>query len=891
MEQKSGTSSSTSINSLSTEEIPQKTSVFWLQIRILMWKQYIVFTRGLKSTFFQIGTPILICIFLVTLQWYATYAFTNNLEKVPSVVNIDKIPKCFGKNCITVGIGFTNPNKTELSQYVINYIAERNSFILGKDVKVIGETYNEMMTFIKNNPNVTQTAILFCTGEFELPTNPLYNGSFNCLRDAPGWDIPMYSIIINSTLTPFLFLGGFNQGEPIDYTSLAVKLAVDAGILSYYKKNSTEQISVEIQSFPRPMDRYLNGFDIVSKVGVFYFYIPPMVTFVVILIELVREKEHKLRNGLAIIGMRSSTYWITWYITGLIFTLIVTNSLILCSYICSFSVFINTPYLIMVVLFTFFSLSMISIAFLLSTIIKTTKSAYTISYAFILIGFVFQNILSDIKLIYLLYSDEIPWWGITARLFMTLYPPFNFSKAFGDINLVAGARYSGALGHWVADNKYTWDDFTRTIYTQIGDYKSVVPSTAYSIVLIIANITSILIITWYLDHVLDSNRGSPDPWHFPFSLNYWKSVVPQLKMLNQLKTKKKEKIPFGEIQQTPEPYVILSEMNNLEKTQGVCIKNLGKVYSETKYFKNVNEIHALKNYSLSMDSKELLTILGHNGAGKSTLISILTGISKPSYGEAFIFGYDISTQMDEIRKILGVCPQHDILWNELTPMEHLILFGRIKELSYKDASDQAEKILAQVNLSHVKNKLAGTFSGGMKRRLSVALACIGNPKIIILDEPTTGMDPINRRNAWKLIRRMKEGKAMILTTHSMEEADVLSDRVCVMVDGELKCIGTSLNLKNSYGDGYRISIITNYPQELTQVLLDELPDLKVIDSSAGSLVIGIPLDKVDQIQHFFSSLEASETGPQSKINQLVSDWGLSNTTLEEVFIKITGKKK
>ena len=211
-------------------------------------------------------------------------------------------------------------------------------------------------------------------------------------------------------------------------------------------------------------------------------------------------------------------------------------------------------------------------------------------------------------------------------------------------------------------------------------------------------------------------------------------------------------------------------------------------------------------------------------------------------------------------------------------------------MPYAQALEEAEHKLARVKLLDFKDKLVGTFSGGMKRRLSVALSSVGNPKIIILDEPTTGMDPINRRNAWKLIQEMREGRVVILTTHSMEEADVLSDNVCVIVDGQLKCKETSLNLKNSYGDGHRISIITKFPNELIELIRQEFPDAKLIDSSGGSLVIAIPLDCVQQIELFFRTMEGLENGPCGRIKELVDNWGLSNTTLEEVFMRVTGKK-
>lgn len=135
------------------------------------------------------------------------------------------------------------------------------------------------------------------------------------------------------------------------------------------------------------------------------------------------------------------------------------------------------------------------------------------------------------------------------------------------------------------------------------------------------------------------------------------------------------------------------------------------------------------------------------------------------------------------------------------------MFSRIKGVASDMIEEESLQLLKRVGLEDVKNAQVGSFSGGMKRRLSVAISVIGNPKIIFSDEPTTGMDPVSRRDVWSLIQDLKRDKTIILTTHAMEEADALADRIAVVVDGKLKCIGTPLNLKNTYGEGYIINMI------------------------------------------------------------------------------------
>jgi ABC-type multidrug transport system ATPase subunit len=248
-----------------------------------------------------------------------------------------------------------------------------------------------------------------------------------------------------------------------------------------------------------------------------------------------------------------------------------------------------------------------------------------------------------------------------------------------------------------------------------------------------------------------------------------------------------------------------------------------------------------------------------------------------------MYNYDITQpkDMDSIRQIMGVCPQFDILWNELTAAEHLYIFARLKgnkifnKTRHLDAycylfydcqcliysiglpayqvPAEIDKRLSEVNLTSVKYAQAGTFSGGMKRRLSMAVAFIGDPKVVFLDEPTTGMDPKNRRHVWELIQKMKKGRVVILTTHAMEEADALSDRIAVVSHGSLKCIGTGLYLKNKYGDGYRLSIVVEKDdvEFMRNEIVRLIPSGKILDWSGGSILVGVPLISVEELKTFF----------------------------------------
>ena len=199
-----------------------------------------------------------------------------------------------------------------------------------------------------------------------------------------------------------------------------------------------------------PKNRYLQGYNVVTDSGAFYFFIPPMVIFVVMLIEVVREKEYRLRHGLCMMGMSHRAYWHSWIISSLVFILIGSNSLIVSGLLCQFDFFLHTPYLILLMLFGLFTLAMIALAFMMATLLTTTKAAYTTSYAFILLGLVLQLFLSDVTILYLFYARGVPTWVVVVRYLLMLYPPFNFSKAFGDIARKSSAHYSSWEHLWVS---------------------------------------------------------------------------------------------------------------------------------------------------------------------------------------------------------------------------------------------------------------------------------------------------------------------------------------------------------------------------------------------------------------------------------------------------------
>ncbi|XAR50076.1 Sulfate-transporting ATPase [Bertholletia excelsa] len=315
-------------------------------------------------------------------------------------------------------------------------------------------------------------------------------------------------------------------------------------------------------------------------------------------------------------------------------------------------------------------------------------------------------------------------------------------------------------------------------------------------------------------------------------------------------------------------------------SHAIVCDNLKKVYPRRD---GNPEKFAVRGMSLALPRGECFGMLGPNGAGKTSFINMMIGLVKPSSGTAYVEGLDIRSQMDEVYTSMGVCPQHDLLWETLTGREHLLFYGRLKNLRGSALTRAVEESLKSVNLFQggVPDKQAGKYSGGMKRRLSVAISLIGDPIVVYMDEPSTGLDPASRNSLWNAVKHAKQNRAIILTTHSMEEAEHLCDRVGIFVDGSLQCIGNPKELKARYGGSYvfTMTVSSNHDQEIENLVHRLSPNANKIYHLSGTQKFELPKHEV-RIADVFQAVE------HAKSKFPVQAWGLADTTLEDVFIKV-----
>ncbi|KAK9882104.1 hypothetical protein WA026_018947 [Henosepilachna vigintioctopunctata] len=259
------------------------------------------------------------------------------------------------------------------------------------------------------------------------------------------------------------------------------------------------------------------------------------------------------------------------------------------------------------------------------------------------------------------------------------------------------------------------------------------------------------------------------------------------------------------------------------------------------------------------------------------------GMFPPTNGTAIINGFDIRTEMSGVRSSLGLCPQHNILFDELTVSEHLYFYSKLKGKRNQDIQSETRKYLNLLELAPKANCKSSTLSGGMKRKLCVGIALCGNSKVVMLDEPSAGMDPSARRALWELIQSEKQGRTILLTTHFMDEADLLGDRIAIMAGGRLKCCGSSFFLKKKYGAGYNLIMEKSErcsTESVKNLLRKYIPYIEIHSNVGSELSFLLPEENISEFENMFKDLE------KNHVSLGINSFGVSLTTLEEVFMKV-----
>lgn len=626
---------------------------------------------------------------------------------------------------------------------------------------------------------------------------------------------------------------------------------LEKGIIEF-KTNKSQDFGVLAQMTPYPcyiQDKFLLD---ISKCLPLFMVISWIYTVSTLVKDIVYEKEKRLKEFMQIMGLSNWVYWLSWFISA--FSVMFFVSILICCIMKIGNITIYSDLSLLIALFTCFSIATVTQCFLLSVLFDKASLASVvagISY--------FVLFLPYIALIN--YSETLlPWQMFLVSLSSTVAFSYG-AEIMSTFELQAkGVKWS----------KINSSPFLSKF------------SVGTMCLILLLDAFIYMFLTWYIQELYPGEFGVARKWYFPFQKSFWfkecqnENVEKKNSIFCKFFKKSKKVVESVNFEFKTIEAV---DSTKISETIGIEIKNLHKIYSR-------GNNHALKGLTVNFYQNEISAFLGHNGAGKSTTLHLLTGLYKPTLGEALINGLDIKTSMNEIRKSLGFVPQHNILFSQLTVKEHLIFYAQLKGLKKKSCLDEVNKLLEETELSIHKDKYAKSLSGGMQRKLSIAIALIGGSKTVILDEPTAGVDVGGRRGVWDLLLKYKEGRTLLISTHHLDEAEILSDRVAIISSGQLIAFGSPYFLKNKFTNGYYLTIAKK-SLEFKDNLIDEFVRSKIdkailIEQNCSELTFSIP-----NTEEYTSSYERVFNEIEERMTELgIDSIGLSDTSLEEIFIKL-----
>uniref|UniRef100_A0A8P0NG69 ATP binding cassette subfamily A member 12 n=1 Tax=Canis lupus familiaris TaxID=9615 RepID=A0A8P0NG69_CANLF len=642
--------------------------------------------------------------------------------------------------------------------------------------------------------------------------------------------------------------------------------SIERAIIELQTGRNSQEVAVQVQAIPYPCymkDNFLTSVSYSLPIVLMVAWVVFIAAFVK---KLVYEKDLRLHEYMKMMGVNSCSHFFAWLIESVGFLLVTIIILII---ILKFgNILPKTNGFILFLYFSDYSFSVISMSYLISVFFNNTNIAALIGSLIYIIAFFPFIVLITVE-------DELSY---VIKVFMSLLSPTAFSYASQYI-----ARYEeqGIGLQW--ENMYSspvQDDTT---------------SFGWLCCLILADSFIYFIIAWYVRNVFPGTYGMAAPWYFPVLPSYWKERLG----CTDVKHEKSNGLMFTNIMmqntnpsasKTSPEYMFPSNIEPEPKdlTVGVALHGVTKIYGSKI---------AVDHLNLNFYEGHITSLLGPNGAGKTTTISMLTGLFGASAGTIFVYGKDLKTDLHTVRKNMGVCMQHDVLFSYLTTKEHLLLYGSIKvpHWTKKQLHEEVKRTLKDTGLYSHRHKRVGTLSGGMKRKLSISIALIGGSRVVILDEPSTGVDPCSRRSIWDVISKNKTARTIILSTHHLDEAEVLSDRIAFLEQGGLRCCGSPFYLKEAFGDGYHLTLTKKKSPNLsanttcdtmavTAMIRSHLAEAYLKEDIGGELVYVLPPFSTKVSGAYLSLLRALDNG-MGDLN--IGCYGISDTTVEEVFLNLT----
>ncbi|KAF0881251.1 ABCA3 protein, partial [Crocuta crocuta] len=820
------------------------------QLALLLWKNYTVQKRRVLVTVLELLLPLLFSGILIWLRLKIQSENVPNATIYPGQ-SIQELPLFFN---------FPPPGDTWELAYVpshsdaVKTITETARRALVINMRARGfrseKDFEDYIRYDNRSSNVLAAVVFehaFNHSGERLPLAVRYHlrfsyarrnhmwtqtGSF-FLKETEGWH--------TTSLFPLFPNPGPREpaspdgGEPgyIREGFLAVQHAVDRAIMQYHANATTHQLfgklTVIAKRFPYPpfiSDPFLVAIQYQLPLLLMLSFTYSSLT---IIRAVVQEKERKLKEYMRMMGLSGWLHWSAWFLLFFLLLLVAVSfiTLLFCIKVKKDVAVLahSDPSLVLVFLLCFATAS-ISFSFMVSTFFSKANMAAAIG------GFLY-------------FFTYIPYFFVAPRYnWMTLSQKL-LSCLLSNVAMAMGAQLMGkfeAKGVGVQ-----WQNLLSPV--------NVDDAFSFGQVLAMLLLDSVLygLVTWYVEAVFPGQFGVPQPWYFFITPSYWCGHP---------------RTVLGKEEEDDDPEKVLRteyfEAEPEDLVAGIRIKHVTKVFRVGNKGKA-----AVRDLNLNLYEGQITVLLGHNGAGKTTTLSMLTGLFPPTSGRAYINGYEISQDMAQIRKSLGLCPQHDVLFDNLTVAEHLYFY-------------------AQVSRPLSRLRACGGFVGGelgphgANPQLSANRPPLG-PQVLMLDEPTSGMDAVSRRAIWDLLQQHKSDRTVLLTTHFMDEADLLGDRVAIMAKGELQCCGSPLFLKQKYGAGYHMTLVKEPhcdPEAVSRLVRQHVPSAMLESRAGAELSFILPKESSHRFESLFAKLEKQ----QKELG--IASFGASVTTMEEVFLRV-----
>ncbi|XP_050667028.1 phospholipid-transporting ATPase ABCA3-like [Leptidea sinapis] len=844
------------------------------KLKLLVWKNFLLQRRHKWQTAFEIASPVIFSLFLILIRCLVDPQSKPEISYSPFLPTyFDMTGRQFG-NLTTAkregSLAFSPDNEltrraTEkaMATVALDNLDGLSAFFFNPKMLPEPKGYKNAQELEKalTQPNAMNQILVGIQFDDDManatqwPDDIKLTLRFPAVMRTPMLEHPLRASWRTNLLFPLFPLPGPRDpadmygGKTPGYSPelfLAVQHAVSQEII---KEKSGQPIITQVymQRFPQLAYREDNLLVAMERFISMIIMLCFAYTFVNTVRVVTAEKELQLKETMTIMGLPSWLHWLAWFIKQFSFLMISVVLMVILFKIPfnstadgeRYSVFTFTPWTVLLFFMLLFVMASLAFCFMVSVFFTRANTAAS-----------FMGLM---------------WFSTYAAYFLTqmLYEDVSLHAKFL-LSLISNAAIGFVLQMLIVCEGTSQGLQWSELFSQVSYHDEFRPG--HVVLMLILDTILYMSIAMYVEKIRPGMYGVPLPWYFPFTKKFWmpnKTKMPTITLRDGVDQEYKNAL-----------LQVIHDEEPKGVPMGINIENLTKIYQGRK--------KVVDNLNLRMYENEITVLLGHNGAGKTTTISMLTGMVPPTSGSATINGYDIVSETTQARESLGLCPQHNVLFPDLTVAEHIVFYSRLKGVPNSRLDDEVNHFVKLLELQEKRNVESRHLSGGQQRRLSVGAAMCGSSKVVLLDEPTSGLDPAARRSLWDLLQKEKKGRTMILTTHFMDEADILGDRIAIMSGGRLQCVGTPYFLKKHYGIGYKLTIVKEdgcKVEDVTKFFKTYAPDLRENTNIGSELTYIIPNEHVKQFPEMLKKLEEQKTALK------ISSYGLSVTSLEEVFMK------